>query len=80
MQVGVFIALLQDRSFTEARDQARAFYPPAEGVARHVCDEPARTLIALHDELLAHVGGRLHDDAALLLLRRTTADDPAYVQ
>jgi len=27
------------------------------------------TLAALHDELLAHVGGRLHDDAALLLLR-----------
>ena len=31
------------------------------------------TLTALHDELLAHVGGRLHDDAALLLLRKPTA-------
>jgi serine phosphatase RsbU (regulator of sigma subunit) len=59
---------------TEARDHAREFYPLADGVARHVCDEPARTLTALHDELLAHVGGRLHDDAALLLLRKQTAD------
>ncbi|MGW1811374.1 PP2C family protein-serine/threonine phosphatase [Streptomyces sp. NPDC002078] len=71
--------LLYTDGVTEARDHARAFYPLAEGVARHVCDEPARTLTALHDELLAHVGGRLHDDAALLLLRKTTADDPAYV-
>ncbi|MQY36344.1 hypothetical protein SRB17_43430 [Streptomyces sp. RB17] len=71
--------LLYTDGVTEARDHARAFYPLAEGVARHVCDEPARTLTALHDELLAHVGGRLHDDAALLLLRRSSADEPAYV-
>ncbi|MFF3918179.1 PP2C family protein-serine/threonine phosphatase [Streptomyces sp. NPDC001852] len=71
--------LLYTDGVTEARDHARAFYPLAEGVARHVCDEPARTLTALHDELLAHVGGRLHDDAALLLLRKNTSDDPACV-
>ncbi|WP_433447799.1 PP2C family protein-serine/threonine phosphatase [Streptomyces sp. CA-142005] len=71
--------LLYTDGVTEARDHARAFYPLAEGVARHVCDEPARTLTALHDELLAHVGGRLHDDAALLLLKKTTEDEPAYV-
>ncbi|MES4891155.1 PP2C family protein-serine/threonine phosphatase [Streptomyces sp. NPDC096012] len=70
--------LLHTDGVTEARDHARAFYPLAEGVARHVCDEPARTLTALHDELLAHVGGRLHDDAALLLLRKT-ADEPVPV-
>lgn len=33
-------------------------------------------LTALHDELLAHVGGRLHDDAALLLLRKRPTDEP----
>ncbi|MFI9251841.1 PP2C family protein-serine/threonine phosphatase [Streptomyces sp. NPDC053069] len=66
--------LLYTDGVTEARDQAREFYPLAEGLARHVSDEPARTLTALHDELLTHVGGRLHDDAALLLLRRQTAD------
>ncbi len=67
--------LLYTDGVTEARDHAREFYPLAEGVARHVSDEPARTLTALHHELLAHVGGRLHDDAALLLLRRHTTDD-----
>ncbi|MEW2290375.1 PP2C family protein-serine/threonine phosphatase [Streptomyces sp. NPDC047841] len=68
--------LLYTDGVTEARDGAGAFYPLAEGVARHLSDEPARTLTALHGELLAHVGGRLHDDAALLLLRRTAAREP----
>ncbi|MFC9913116.1 PP2C family protein-serine/threonine phosphatase [Streptomyces sp. NPDC059862] len=62
--------LLYTDGVTEARNHGREFYPLAEGLARHVCDEPARTLTGLHDELLAHVGGRLHDDAALLLLRK----------
>ncbi|MEU2711541.1 PP2C family protein-serine/threonine phosphatase [Streptomyces sp. NPDC007205] len=66
--------LLYTDGVTEARDHAREFYPLVEGVTRHVSDEPARTLTALHDELLAHVGGRLHDDAALLLIRKETAD------
>ncbi|MEV6833948.1 PP2C family protein-serine/threonine phosphatase [Streptomyces sp. NPDC051133] len=71
--------LLYTDGVTEARDHARAFYPLTEAVARHVCDEPARTLTALHDELLTHVGGRLHDDAALLLLRREPVPEPALV-
>ncbi len=64
--------LLYTDGVTEARDRGRAFYPLHEGLARHACDEPARTLDALHDELLTHVGGRLHDDAALLLIRKPT--------
>ncbi|MFQ3558387.1 PP2C family protein-serine/threonine phosphatase [Streptomyces gramineus] len=71
--------LLYTDGVTEARDRAREFYPLAEGVARHVSDDPARTLTALHDELLTHVGGRLHDDAALLLLRRQCARGQAGV-
>ncbi|MFD7877426.1 PP2C family protein-serine/threonine phosphatase [Streptomyces sp. NPDC059766] len=59
---------------TEARDRDRAFYPLAEGLARHASDEPDRTLTALHTELLAHVGGRLDDDAALLLLHKPAHD------
>ncbi|MEV7859828.1 helix-turn-helix domain-containing protein [Streptomyces hirsutus] len=55
---------------TEARDADREFYPLAEGFARHPYDDPTRTVAALHEELLTHVGGRLHDDAALLLLRK----------
>ncbi|MGW0583669.1 PP2C family protein-serine/threonine phosphatase, partial [Streptomyces sp. NPDC002920] len=62
--------LLYTDGVTEARDHGRAFYPLQDGLARHLTDEPARTLDALHDELLAHVGGRLHDDAALLLVRK----------
>ncbi|MGW2821213.1 PP2C family protein-serine/threonine phosphatase [Streptomyces sp. NPDC001443] len=74
--------LLYTDGVTEARDRHRAFYPLAEGLARHVGDEPDRTLTALHAELLAHVGGRLHDDAALLLLHkpvpaRRDAGEPA---
>ncbi|MFF3333844.1 PP2C family protein-serine/threonine phosphatase [Streptomyces sp. NPDC002888] len=64
--------LLYTDGVIEARDRDRAFYPLVEGLARHVSDEPARTLTGLHDELLAHVGGRLHDDAALLLIRKPT--------
>ncbi|MZF88602.1 PP2C family protein-serine/threonine phosphatase [Streptomyces sp. SID5643] len=65
--------LLYTDGVTEARDGDRAFYPLSEGLERHVSHEPARTLDALHDELLAHVGGRLHDDAALLLIRKPVA-------
>ncbi|MFH0521135.1 PP2C family protein-serine/threonine phosphatase [Streptomyces sp. M41] len=65
--------LLYTDGVTEARNEAREFYPLAEGLARHACDEPTRTVTALHDELLAHVGGRLHDDAALLMLHMPTA-------
>lgn len=69
--------LLYTDGVTEARDAGRDFYPLAEGLARHLCDEPSRTLAALHEELLEHVGGRLHDDAALLLLRKPLTARPA---
>ncbi|EGX56855.1 integral membrane protein [Streptomyces zinciresistens K42] len=69
--------LLYTDGVTEARDRDREFYPLAEGLRRHSCDEPAHTVGALHAELLAHVGGHLHDDAALLLLRKPAAAGPA---
>ena len=71
--------LLYTDGVVEARDRAREFYPLAERVARHVSGEPEHILSAVHDELLAHVGGRLHDDAALLLLRMQDAGEPAPV-
>lgn len=55
---------------TEARDHQREFYPLRERLARHLSEEPSRTLAALHEDLLTHVGGELHDDAAMLLLRK----------
>ncbi|MFF3455408.1 PP2C family protein-serine/threonine phosphatase [Streptomyces sp. NPDC002730] len=66
--------LLYTDGVTEARNHSREFYPLIDRVARHVSDEPSRTVAALHNELLAHVGGRLHDDAALLLLRKPAVD------
>ncbi|MFJ9999246.1 PP2C family protein-serine/threonine phosphatase [Streptomyces werraensis] len=65
--------LLYTDGVTEARDAGRAFYPLADGLTRSLHDGPDRTLAALHQDLLDHVGGRLHDDAALLLLRRPAA-------
>jgi serine phosphatase RsbU (regulator of sigma subunit) len=62
--------LLYTDGVTEARDHGREFYPLSERVARHLSDDPSQTLDALHADLLSHVGGRLHDDAALLLLRK----------
>lgn len=62
--------LLYTDGVTEARDRHREFYPLHDGLARTLTDEPARTLTALHDDLLHHVGGRLHDDAALILIRK----------
>jgi hypothetical protein len=70
--------LLYTDGVTEARDHGREFYPLAERVRRHVSDDPARTLAGLHGELLTHVGGRLHDDAALLLLRIPAVAGPAF--
>ncbi|GAA2631915.1 PP2C family protein-serine/threonine phosphatase [Streptomyces vastus] len=71
--------LLYTDGVTEARDHNRDFYPLAKGLERHLTDNPARTLTALHDELLTHVGGDLHDDAALLLLRKPTAAETTTV-
>ncbi|WP_405625342.1 PP2C family protein-serine/threonine phosphatase [Streptomyces sp. NBC_00016] len=62
--------LLYTDGVIEARDRDREFYPLVEGLEHHLCDDPARTVGAIHDELLEHVGGRLHDDAALLLIRK----------
>ncbi|MFF1442232.1 PP2C family protein-serine/threonine phosphatase [Streptomyces sp. NPDC058295] len=62
--------LLYTDGVIEARDRDREFYPLVEGLEQHLGDDPARTVGGIHDELLAHVGGRLHDDAALLLIRK----------
>ncbi|WP_432039951.1 PP2C family protein-serine/threonine phosphatase [Streptomyces cucumeris] len=65
--------LLYTDGVIEARDHGREYFPLMERVPRHLCDEPSQTLAALHGDLLDHVGGRLHDDAALLLLRKPVA-------
>ncbi|NUU24185.1 MAG: serine/threonine-protein phosphatase, partial [Streptomycetaceae bacterium] len=53
----------------EARDLRGRFFPVAAHFARHHRrTPPERVLEGLHDDLLRHVGGRLHDDTALLLV------------
>jgi hypothetical protein len=63
--------LLYTDGFTEARDARGDFFPLAR---RAACAEPADLMQRLVDDLAAHAGDRLGDDAALVLLRRHQAD------
>jgi hypothetical protein len=54
------------------RGDARGeFFPLAQ---RAACGEPAGLMQRLVDDLAAHAGDRLGDDAALVMLRRHEAD------
>ncbi|MFF8101549.1 PP2C family protein-serine/threonine phosphatase [Streptomyces sp. NPDC016640] len=61
--------LLYTDGITEARDAEGRFHPLAERV--HLLEEgdPEAALEMLRQDLLQHVSGPLHDDAALLVLR-----------
>ncbi|MDI2125864.1 PP2C family protein-serine/threonine phosphatase [Yinghuangia seranimata] len=52
----------------EARDAGDAFFPVEAAFARHHGGPPERVLAGVHEDLLRHVGGHLHDDTALLLV------------
>ncbi|GAA3579960.1 PP2C family protein-serine/threonine phosphatase [Nonomuraea rosea] len=54
----------------EARNPAGCFYPLAERAVLLTHDEPQAALDALRGDLVAHAGGPLLDDAAMLLLHR----------
>lgn len=58
----------------EARDAERRFYPLSERVAErtaaHPAEPPAALLLHLRRDLLAHAGGRLDDDAAMVVVER----------
>ncbi|MEU8509991.1 PP2C family protein-serine/threonine phosphatase [Kitasatospora sp. NPDC048722] len=58
----------------EARDAHKRFYPLTERVAAWQADRPSVLLHRLRRDLLAHVGGRLDDDAAMVVVERL-ADD-----
>ncbi|MFJ9682728.1 PP2C family protein-serine/threonine phosphatase [Streptomyces sp. NPDC101194] len=62
--------LLYTDGVTEARDRGGDFYPFEERAARWTESSPEALLNHLRHDLLAHVGGRLGDDAALVALRR----------
>ncbi|WP_241002467.1 PP2C family protein-serine/threonine phosphatase [Streptomyces sp. CB01881] len=54
----------------EARDAEGRFYPLTERVTAWRDDRPAALLGRLRRDLLAHVGGRLDDDAAVVVVER----------
>nr|WP_260635239.1 PP2C family protein-serine/threonine phosphatase [Streptomyces angustmyceticus] len=54
---------------TEARDAAGRFYPLDERAALLKDPDPETALRAVREDLVEHVEGPLHDDAAMLLVR-----------
>ena len=64
------LLLLYTDGVIEARDARGGFYPLAERVAAWAEQDPARLVQRLHDDLLAHAGGRLDDDVAVVAVER----------
>ncbi|MGW5663092.1 PP2C family protein-serine/threonine phosphatase [Streptomyces sp. NPDC003758] len=62
--------LLYTDGVIEARDAHNLFYPLAERVAQWTQTSPETLLHHVRRDLLAHAGGRLDDDAALIALQR----------
>jgi serine phosphatase RsbU (regulator of sigma subunit) len=58
---------------TEARDAAGRFYPLDERAALLKDPDPEAALRSVREDLVEHVEGPLHDDAAMLLVRYRTA-------
>jgi serine phosphatase RsbU (regulator of sigma subunit) len=67
--------LLYTDGVVEARDAHGRFYPLADRVARWTDNSPETLMHHLRRDLLAHAGGRLGDDAALIALHRTVTPD-----
>ncbi|MEU6807547.1 PP2C family protein-serine/threonine phosphatase [Streptomyces sp. NPDC046831] len=63
--------LLYTDGVIEARDGSGAFYPLDQRVTRWSQCPPAVLVAHLSRDLLAHAGGRLGDDAALVAVHRT---------
>jgi serine phosphatase RsbU (regulator of sigma subunit) len=65
------LLLLYTDGFIEARDAHGRFYPLVERVTEWSETDPARLVSRLREDVLAYVGGRLNDDAAVIAIRRT---------
>lgn len=64
------LLLLYTDGVVETRDAQGTFYPLAERVAAWRETDPQRLVERLHDDLLDHAGGALHDDVALVAVER----------
>ncbi|WP_030276543.1 PP2C family protein-serine/threonine phosphatase [Streptomyces sp. NRRL B-24484] len=67
--------LLYTDGVVEARDRSGAFYPFADRVARWAGSTPEALVNHIRRDLLAHAGGRLGDDAAVVAVRRTDGSE-----
>jgi serine phosphatase RsbU (regulator of sigma subunit) len=65
--------LLYTDGVIEARSPTGAFYPLAERVASFPASSPDALLHHIRRDLLAHIGGSLADDAALMVIERTSS-------
>ncbi|MDX3852684.1 PP2C family protein-serine/threonine phosphatase [Streptomyces sp. AK02-01A] len=65
--------LLYTDGVIEARSPTGAFYPLAERVASFAASSPAALVRHIHRDLLSHTGRHLADDAVLLAIERTPA-------
>ncbi|MER6975870.1 PP2C family protein-serine/threonine phosphatase [Streptomyces carpinensis] len=65
--------LLYTDGLVEARDTAGVFYPLQERLALWTKCSPEMLIERVERDLLAHAGGALQDDAAILAVRRMTA-------
>ncbi|MFE7215595.1 PP2C family protein-serine/threonine phosphatase [Streptomyces sp. NPDC001698] len=70
--------LLYTDGAIEARDQHGAFYPFAERAAQWADHDPEGLLHQIRRDLIAHTGGRLGDDVALIAIRRTLISRPGH--
>lgn len=64
--------LLYTDGVIEARNASGTFYPLADRMARWAHCPPATLVRHVCRDLLAHTGGRLGDDAALIAIQRTS--------
>ncbi|WP_431682195.1 PP2C family protein-serine/threonine phosphatase [Kitasatospora sp. KL5] len=75
------IVLLYTDGVIEARDESGTFYPLTDRLASWPPGDPHTLLQRLCRDLLAHVGGRLGDDAAMVAIKRDTrATDCGFPQ
>ncbi|MEU6011040.1 PP2C family protein-serine/threonine phosphatase [Streptomyces sp. NPDC047453] len=66
------LLLLHTDGVVEARNGSGAFYPLVDRVAAWAQGSPPELVHHLSEDLLAHVGGRLTDDAAMIAIQRTS--------
>ncbi|MBT2390762.1 serine/threonine-protein phosphatase [Streptomyces sp. ISL-1] len=70
--------LLYTDGVIEARAPDGSFYPLVERVAQWTGSGPEALLHHIRDDLIAHVGGRLGDDAAMVVIQRSPKLKPAH--